>query len=499
MHYKYSKSTGALNEVAQVNAPMRQRVAEPADYLVQAQSAGPSLMNALPGAPTLSAQSRFGGGEATRASGVRDPERPSRPYAPEKTRMRWTYWSVVVEEGQRALVVERDGKMWIAEGPQRVARRRGRDIRAMEHHAAHPGEFLLVRFRDGRQEHLVGPADVWADPRIHQSIEREDALQLAAKEAVVVYAKQPDGRVGRRVVHGPAAFVPAPGEWLHTFSWHGPAAGGEGYVKVPNALVFQKLWLMPDQMYHDIDAVRTADDAVLTVRLMIFFELVDVERMLDGTHDPIGDFVNAATSDVIDFAVRYPFAELKRHTEQLSEIATYRQLHERAAQCGYRIGKVVYRGYGASDSLQQMHDQAIEARTRLELEKATEAQAQDLEDDKLERTMARAAKERAEGERAQAASLTLERDRVAAEIERARERARAGREDAGEAARAQREIDAAKDRQVQAHLAALAGLGVDLTRYLTQARADRLIEVRGASASHLHLHGEEAAGASGIA
>ena len=38
---------------------------------------------------------------------------------------------------------------------------------------------------------------------------------------------------------------------------------------------------MPDQMYHDVPDVRTADDAVLTIHLMIFFELVDVERMLD--------------------------------------------------------------------------------------------------------------------------------------------------------------------------------------------------------------------------
>jgi hypothetical protein len=81
------------------------------------------------------------------------------------------------------------------------------------------------------------------------------------------------------MLQGPAVFVAQPGEWLHTFSWHG-STGGSGYRKVPNALVFQKLWLMPDQMYHDVEDVRTADDAVITVRLMIFFELVDIETML---------------------------------------------------------------------------------------------------------------------------------------------------------------------------------------------------------------------------
>src|SRR5438105_4778744 len=55
---------------------------------------------------------------------------------------------------------------------------------------------------------------------------------------------------------------------------------------------------------------------------------------------------------------------MTRNTDKLNERETYRQLMGRAAQCGYRINKVVYRGYGAPERLQQMHDQAIEARTR---------------------------------------------------------------------------------------------------------------------------------------
>ena len=34
--------------------------------------------------------------------------------------------------------------------------------------------------------------------------------------------------------------------------------------------------------------MRTKDDTILTVKLMLFFELIDVDRMLDNTHDPIG-------------------------------------------------------------------------------------------------------------------------------------------------------------------------------------------------------------------
>jgi hypothetical protein len=43
------------------------------------------------------------------------------------------------------------------------------------------------------------------------------------------------------------------------------------------------------------------------------------------------------------------------------------------------------------------------------------------------------------------------------------------------------------DARRQEHLSALRAMGVDLTAYLTQARADRVVEVRGAAGTHLHL------------
>jgi len=403
----------------------------------------------------------------------------------------------VVEEGQRALVVRRDGRMEVIVGPKRVWWGRN-EFRPMKHFVAHPGEFLIVRFRDGRQQHLPGPAEVWFDPRVHLSITREDALQVAAREAVVVYSRVADNEaVGRRIVYGPTLFVPAPGEWLHTFTWHGAEGGSEGAMKVAKGLVFQKLWLMPDQMYHDVRDVRTADDAVLTIRLMIFFELLDIERVLDTTHDPIGDFINAATSDVVDFTGRHSFESFKQNTSRLNDLDAYRQLTNRAQQCGYRINKVVYRGYGAPDRLQSMHDQAIEGRTKLQLERATEQQTQELEDFRLRAQMARAVQRRTE----QSAE-------VEAELELARRRAEAdliAKESARTALRLQRRADADAEAEVRAtidarqreHLAVLKDLGVDLTAYLTQSRADRVIELRGATGTHVHLDRVEGNGHAG--
>ncbi len=399
-----------------------------------------------------------------------------------------------VEEGQRVLMRRWDGTMTVIVGPKRVWRGWSR-FTPMQHFVAHPGEFLIVRFRDGRQEHLSGPADVWLDPRIHQSITSEDGLQLAAKEAVVVYSR-PNGSdtTTQRIVSGPNLFVPQPGEWLHTFSWHGSKGGHKGVQKEPNALVFQKLWLMPDQMYHDVTEVRTADDAVLTVRLMIFFELIDIQRMLEATHDPIGDFVNAATSDVVSFVGQHDFESFKQHTNRLNDLETYRQLTGRAGQCGYRINKVVYRGYDAPKSLQLMHDQAIESRTKLQLERATEQQAQDLENFKLDCQITRSTKRRTEQTTEAAHDLELARRRQDAELKQ-RELAYAlHREQRRQDATLQHEIRIRQDAQQREHLAVLRDMGVDLTEYLTQGRADRVIELRGNSNPHIHLEQDGAKG-----
>jgi hypothetical protein len=298
--------------------------------------------------------------------------------------------------------------------------------------------------------------------------------------------------VSRRVVYGPALFVPQPGEWLHTFSWHASKGGHLGVEKAPNALVFQKMWLMPDQMYHDVRDVRTADNAVLTIRLMIFFELLDIERMLDATHDPIGDFVNAATADVVEFTGKHDFESFKRTTERLNDLATYKTLLSRAAQIGYRVNNVVYRGYGAADALQKMHDQAIEARTRLELDRATEEQTQQLEDSRLTSQLARAAKRRDEQTQEVRHDLALVREKQESELSNQEARQQFVRAQREADAHQQQELRRRDNEQQRQHLGSLRDLGVDLTAFLTQARADRVFEFRGAGTPHVHLEPERA-------
>jgi hypothetical protein len=393
-----------------------------------------------------------------------------------------------IAQGQRVALWDRRGRRALVDGPRRVSLW-GRRVEPLSAHVAGPGEYLVVRHRDGRVVHVPGPASLWFDPVEHAAVDRAPAVTLDANEAIVVYRRGEDG-IDRRVVRGPARFVPTAEEWLHPFSWHGtdPAKPDR---KVPRALRFTKLRVIPDQMYFDVADVRTVDDALLTVRLMVFFELMDIGVMLDQTHDPVADFINAVTADVIDHVGGCTFDAFKERTAALNDLATYKQLAGRAGRIGYRINKVVYRGYHATAKLQAMHDGAIEARTQLRLAAETERQAQDLADLKLARERERAA-QRQQIQQAEAEHQRL-LDRLAHEEKLRQQTATAAVELQTEQERhaaALRHAEA-RDRQRASFLAAVQALQVDMTRYLVarQEKPDRRIRVDGSAARRVHLHG----------
>ena len=409
-----------------------------------------------------------------------------------------------VRAGERVALWDKTGAVTFTNGPRRLVLRSGQRVAPLQRHAAGPGQYLVVRFTDGRTEHVTGPASVWFHPVDHESISVEQALSLDANEAVVVYARGAGGgdRVGRRVVRGPSLFVPAADEWLHEFRWHG-ADPADHRRKIPRALRFNKLRVIPDQMYFDVDEVRTADDALITIKLMLFFELACVDTMLDQTHDPIADFANAVSADVIDFAAGVSFEQFKQRTGMLGDLAAYRQLVGRAERIGYRINKVVYRGYHAAPKLQSMHDGAIEARTRLRLEAETEDQAQALADLKLRREADRGRQRRDMEEaelahknrlQAMAHEEQLRRDRL--EHEEAARRRQVDRERRTEGRRLANEVDLQHLRETNRErlgfLQAMHGMQVDLTRYLVAQyrHPDRVIRIDGGDGA-----GEETNGA----
>lgn len=382
----------------------------------------------------------------------------------------------VVKKGQRVNVWKPGGDKSVQDGPKVLLALFCR-IEPLQRHVAMPEEYLVIRFRDGRTEHRRGPAMEWLDPVVHETIEVRRALVVSANEAIVVYHDQ-GGRVDRRIERGPGLYVLKPNEWVHNFQWHG-ADPNQGNRKVPRALCFFKLRVIPDQMYFDVEEVRTADEALLAVKLMVFFELVDVDRMLDQTHDPVADFINALTADIICHVGKRTFNQFKEQADVLNDLETYAQLCGRAERIGYRITKVVYRGYHANMALQSMHDNAIETRTRLQLEAEIEQQAQALEDMKQERGILREKR------------LQLQ-DAETAEHKRTQQRLNHNElmRETVEEKRVDLEYRQNLHDQKRAMWIALKELDADITAVLVaeQRSPDKLIQFAGTDTPQMHLH-----------
>merc|ERR1719159_1911089 len=125
---------------------------------------------------------------------------------------------------------------------------------------------------------------------------------------------------------------------------------------------------------------------------MIFYKYTNVETMLDNSNDPFGDFINAASADIIEWCATKKFDDFLAATDALNTLEPYAQLRVSASKIGMAIEKVVFRGYEAPDALQTMHNRAIEKRTALALEKETEEEEQKLADYKLDKESERASR-----------------------------------------------------------------------------------------------------------
>ena len=213
---------------------------------------------------------------------------------------------------------------------------------------------------------------------------------------------------------------------------------------VPGALQFTKLRTIPDQFYFSGKGVRTKDDATLTVKVMVFYSIVDIQLMLNTTHDPIGDQINALLADLMNFGSRETLEGFISSASKLSELESFPVLCSRAAAIGFKIGKVVYRGYAASETLQSLSDSAIKARTEMKIAQERQEQQDKAKDREIKAQQARGDAEREEARQKAHHIIALDAESHQAAIKKQRDKAVA-------------DLD---------FLSGLKSLGVELTQYL---------------------------------
>ncbi|KAK7090349.1 uncharacterized protein [Littorina saxatilis] len=300
-----------------------------------------------------------------------------------------------LDVGEKALVYSHEGHARIEEGPKRLFLWR-ESYKPLRRVAATQTEYLVINYKDGKKEHRKGPCVEFVNPVVHIFIHKYSMEALDANEALIVYTYTISDKAGdnaghsckRRLEYGPTLFMPKPNEWLHHFVWHGTDPENKTRF-IPKYNKFTKLRIIPDQFYYNADEIRTSDDALVRVKLMMFYELQNVERMLDSTTDPIADFINCLCADVVAYASKKTYLEFIEQAGELNDLQNFPRLVERCQEIGYGVSKVVFRGYHAHDKLQKMHDHAIARRTELKLSYEKEEQEQALVDSKLNAEVSR--------------------------------------------------------------------------------------------------------------
>jgi len=280
--------------------------------------------------------------------------------------------SATIRQGERCAIWDEHGRVEFVDGPAQPFLYH-KTVERLRRFQADENRYLIVKYLDGRKEHIPGPHALFFDPVHHESISITHCINLNLDEAIVVYrneekkAENNEG-VQRSVIYGPALYMPSAYEWIQEFSW-----GGQGSREK-----FVKLRLVPEQLYVDVNQVRTTDDALLTLNFMIVFQLTDIQRMLSCTHDPIADFTTALCSDVVAFTSKLSFDAFKGYADSLNEVATYVNLKGSSEKCGFKVVNVVFRGYQPTAALLYLQEQNVHTRTQLQLEKETEEQKEQL-------------------------------------------------------------------------------------------------------------------------
>lgn len=271
---------------------------------------------------------------------------------------------------------------------------------------------------------------------------------------VIADAHAGGDEVLRRIVTGPAMFVPRVGEWTHQFKWLNVDTGNREEFEVLSTGSRRLGISMP---------VRTADGVLTTVKLSLEFEVKDVAVVLKGSEDPIDALKSLLAADLAEFG------SLARSTDllspearncfavQLGNLATYKKMVTGASSMGLNIIGLCLQALEASRELQKQYEEAITSKARLAASRAKEEQQQELVDLRLANE-----KRRMESEQALATAKATHKLHLQAE------------------ARQQRfEHDKQANTQVLGFLEGLQSTGVDLTKYLVSFSGQR------ATAPHL--------------
>lgn len=195
-----------------------------------------------------------------------------------------------IRQDQKAIIINRNGEITKIDGPK-ITYLVLSKLEKLRRFVANENQYLVVKYIDGHIEHVKGPCCIWMNRFEHDMIQVKESYKLDESQILVVYDRdQQTNEVNRRLVPGPGIFVPKSSEWIHQFSWHAEDPTHQGHL-IPDLNKFEILNIKPDFFHYHVKEVRTLDDSLITVKLMVTYEITDINLMLEKTQDPISDFI----------------------------------------------------------------------------------------------------------------------------------------------------------------------------------------------------------------
>lgn len=280
----------------------------------------------------------------------------------------------VVPTGDKVVVWDQHGEETSYEGPAAVNVHPDGDIFFCPRKVLDADQKVLVIDKDGHEQVLSGPCVLHEGPR--DQIREFRLVRLATNEAACVVRQ--DGT--REIVLGsvqPRLFLD-PREKLQGFVLTG-GGDADGLGKQPGALRFEMLRLQPTQAYFAFP-VRTADNAVLILKLMVFMEVKrpDLFVLRDDPFAVMFNFIMAEATALVgslsfDAFKQQPGSRLQEHFAAAASNGKP-VLHFLQDEYGLDVSNVVMRGWMAEDrQVQKILDQAAAAQTQRDVERAEHA------------------------------------------------------------------------------------------------------------------------------
>lgn len=317
-----------------------------------------------------------------------------------------------IKDGEAAAIWDSNGVHKQIVGPKRVWLINS-TIRFLTRHKAQSHQFIGVSHRDGRVEHIEGPAELYENPAYHDNVWVEDGYRLASSsECIVTFVSNrgnegeernlvgrerketnahtkdvhdsssyifSENTISKRIIHGPTLFLPKPNEKVYTFSWSSlsPSQNDDGRKKFQILKMFDSISVM--------STIPTADGFAFDVNLILSFKITSIDKLLENK-DPMKELQNGLHFDSQTLGKEFPSETLKTKKEsciaKLTSINTYPSLMTGAHKCGLNVEYIQVKSISLCSTLckQIEKEQSLAAEVRTNISNKTHSsEIRDLE------------------------------------------------------------------------------------------------------------------------